>query len=830
MFQKIALKITLILVVINVNSAGAQVKPSAAADRLAGLQKRKVLNEDTTLKSVKYRNIGPSNMSGRVVDIDVNPYNPIEFYVAYATGGLWYTKNNGQSLKPVFDKENSMGIGDIAVNWKKNIIWVGTGEANSSRSSYSGDGIYISKDSGKTWQHAGLAQSQHIGKIQLHPADDNKAWVAVIGNLYSSSAERGVYKTADAGKTWNRVLTIDENTGAIDMDINPQNPEEIYAATWYRTRRAWNFEEAGRTSAIYKSMDGGTTWRLASGSGSGFPGGDSIGRIGLAVCAKNPSVVYAVLDNQGHRPDTAQKKPDTMYVLKDFKNISKEQFLKLDTNKLDTFLMDNDVPQKYSARRLLKMVEKDSVKPGLLYDYLFDANAALFLTPIIGCELYRSDNAGASWRKVNTKAIESFNTYGYYFGKVSVAPDDENKVAINGFDLQLSTDGGKTFKRTDKISTHPDWHACWINPANNNHWVAGNDGGCNVTYDNGEHWFKANTPSVGQFYAVTTDDAKPYNVYGGLQDNGVWYAPVTSSESDHWNYEDPYPWKNLGGGDGMQVQVDTRDNKTVYSGLQFGYYNRRVIDVKGRPLGIRPQPDLGEEKFRFNWQTPILLSRHNQDVFYYGSNYFHRSLNKGENLQKLSYDLSNGKKEGDVPYGTITSISESPLKFGLLYAGTDDGNVHISKDGGYTWTLISKKLPQQLWISRVRASQHKEGRVYVTLNGYRFDHFAPYIFVSEDYGQTWQQLGGNLPNEPINVVTEDNVNADIIYIGTDKGIYTSFSCGKVFMNMSHQLPNVPVHDLVIQKRENELVVATHGRSIYVAKLAEVHKKFRELNQ
>lgn len=824
MFKKISFKITAFIALLNVNSSIAQVLPSRPAGRAESLQKRKLMNADTTLAFVKFRNIGPSNMSGRVVDIDVNPNNPVEFYVAYATGGLWYTKNNGQSLVPVFEKENSIGIGDIAVNWKKKIIWVGTGEANSSRSSYSGDGVYRSDDGGKSWQYKGLPESHHIGKIQLHPSDENILWVSVIGHLYSPNKERGIFKTIDGGNNWKQVLFIDDNTGVIDMDVNPSDPNELYASAWYRTRRAWNFEEAGKTSGIYKSLDGGNNWKLMTAAQSGFPSGDSVGRIGLAVYQKNPSIIYAVLDNQGHRPDTAAKKNDSMYVLKDFKDISKEQFLLLDSNKLDSFLIDNNVPAKYTAKRMFELVRKDSVKPGELYRYLFDANTALFLTPIIGCEVYRSDNAGLSWKKVNTKAIESYNTYGYYFGKISVAPDDENKVVISGFDLQLSTDGGKNFKRTDKISTHPDWHGCWINPIDNNHWVAGNDGGCNVTYDNGEHWFKANTPSVGQFYTVTVDDARPYNVYGGLQDNGVWYAPNTSSESDQWNYEDPYPWKNIGGGDGMQVQADTRDNKTVYSGLQFGYYSRRLLDTRLRPVSIRPQPDLGEEKFRFNWQTPILLSRHHQDVFYYGSNFFNRSLNKGENLQKLGPDLTKGKKAGDVPYGTITSISESPLKFGLLYAGTDDGNVQISKDGGYTWNLINKNLPANLWVSRVRASAFKEARVYVTLNGYRFDHFAAYVFVSDDFGNTWLKLGNDLPDEPVNVIIEDPLYEDILYIGTDKGLYASFDRGKNFMNMSHKLPNVPVHDMVIQPRENELVVATHGRSIYITKLKAIQDK------
>ncbi len=829
MMRNIVFKCTVILLYLNVNTATAQVKSSSAADLKAGMQQKEKLLADTTLNSIKFRNIGPSNMSGRVVDIEVNPNNPIEFYVAYASGGLWYTHNNGQSLVPIFEKQGAYSIGDIAVNWQKNIIWVGTGESNSSRSSYAGNGIYKSTDKGKTWTWLGLPETQHIGKIVLHPTDDNTAWVGAIGHLYSPNKERGVYKTTDGGKSWKQTLYIDDNTGVIEMDINPSNPTELYATAWYRTRRAWNFEEGGKTSGIYKSTDGGNNWKLVSTAGSGFPTGENIGRIGVAVYPGNPSIVYAVVDNQNHRPDTAQKKADTNYVLKDFKGIAKEDFLLLQDTKLDSFLLKNRFPAKYNSNYVKKLVKEDSVNAAAVYEYLFDANTALFETPVIGCEVYRSNDAGISWKKVNSKGLNLYNTYGYYFGKITVAPNDENKVVIMGYDIEVSTDGGKTFTVKDKPSTHADWHSCWINPVNSSHWVAGNDGGANVTYDNGDHWFKANTPAVGQFYNITVDNNKPYNVYGGLQDNGVWYGPSNTKDTDQFDYEDGYPWKRMGGGDGMQVQVDTRDNKTLYSGSQFGFYSRKNTDG-GRALFIYPSRDLGAEPFRLNWQTPILLSSHNQDIFYYGSNHFHRSMQQGENMESISTDLTNGKKEGDIPFGTTTSISESPLQFGLLYVGTDDGNIQVSKDGGYTWTLVSKKLPANLYVSRVKASQYKLGRVYATLNGYRNDHFNSYVYVSEDYGQNWTALGKDLPAEPVNVILEDPEYADILYVGTDLGLYCSFNRGNSFMNLGANLPNVPVHDLVIQNREKELVVGTHGRSIFITKLKDLYKKLIEMRR
>lgn len=844
-------KFTAIILLITVNCATAQIKPTPAAERLSGLQKRNLLKEKSVLKEIKFRNIGPSIMSGRVVDVDVNPADPTEFYVAYASGGLWYTSNNGQSMVPVFDNEDALTIGDIAVNWRSRIIWVGTGESNSSRSSYSGTGVYKSRDNGKTWQYLGLPESHHIGRIILHPTNDEVAWVAALGHLYSANPERGVYKTSDGGKTWKQTLTVDENTGATDMDINPKNPDELYAAVWYRTRRAWNFEEGGKTSGIYKSTDGGETWKLISGGSTGFPAGDGIGRIGLAVFAANPNIVYAVLDNQNHRPDTASKGDDTNYVLNDFKGLSKEQFLQLNSSKLDSFLADNNFPEKYTAAKVKDMVKTDQVKPTAVFDYLFDANAALFNTPVIGCEVYRSDDAGGHWTKVNTKGLNLFNTYGYYFGKISVSNTNENKVVISGFSLMLSEDGGKTFKVTDKSATHPDWHGCWMDPNRDSHWIAGNDGGCNITYDDGKHWFKANTPSVGQFYNIAVDDSKPYNVYGGLQDNGVWFGPSTNRDSDQWNYESPYPWKNMGGGDGMQVQIDTRDNKTLYGGSQFGFYNRRNTDG-GRGFSIYPRPELGETKLRYNWQTPIWLSRHNQDILYYGTNRFYRSLNKGEKMMAMSDDLTRGPREGDIPFGTITTIVESPKRFGLIYLGTDDGNIQVTKDGGNTWTkstitpaLLEKREPKNkktgltpaeltvmegLYISRVMPSQYKESRVYATLNGYRNDHFTAYLFVSEDYGTSWTQLGTDLPAEPLNVVREDPKKEDILYVGSDNGLYASFNRGQSFMTMGANLPRVPVHDIAIQARENEILLGTHGRSIFVAKLDEVQKTYEKTKQ
>lgn len=804
-----------------------QINPTPAAIRLKTVEQRSFSQAKSLVNDFSFRNIGPAVMSGRVTDLEVNPADPTEFYVAYATGGLWHTVNNGQSFRPVMDSLDILVIGDIAVNWsasqgKNHLIWVGTGEVNSSRSSYAGLGVYKSEDGGASWSYAGLPASHHIGKIQIHPGDPQTLWVAAMGGLYSSNRERGIFKTTDGGKTWKHSLAIDENTGVVDLDINPNNPDELYAAAWYRKRSAWNFEEGGPTSGIYKSIDGGESWEKISTEGSGFPTGDGVGRIGISVYPKNPSIVYAVLDNNDRRTNSSRSaNADTAYALKDFESINKEEFSNLDNKKLESFLRRNRFPAKYSAESVKEMVASGKVDPLAVHQYLYDANTALLSSPVIGCEVYRSDDGGKSWRKTNEKTLDIYSSFGYYFGKIYVSPVNPDKVHVLGIYSLLSVDGGKTFAAIDKNNVHADHHALWINPNRDSHIINGNDGGLNISYDDGANWFKANSPAVGQYYAIQVDNAKPYRVYGGFQDNGTWVGPSTYRPDPRWLDVGDYPYKRLGGGDGMQVEVDSRDNNTVYLGSQFGFYNRRTVNGQSA-LSIRPRHELGEKPLRFNWQTPILLSQHNQDIFYYGSNRFHRSFNRGDSLVAISEDLSSGGKPGDVPFGTITSLSESPLRFGILYAGTDDGLVHISTDAGISWKKISDKLPQGLWVSRVIASAHQVGRVYLTLNGYRNDHFLPYVYRSDDFGESWVLIGKDLPFEPVNVIREDPKQQEILYVGTDGGVYVSIDSGNSFMIWNAGMPkSVPVHDLAIQKRENELVVGTHGRSLYVSKLDSV---------
>lgn len=820
-------KLILLVFVLFISSSFAQTKNpylfTPAKKRFEAYKQRLNLQKNSLLKNVKLKSIGPTVMSGRVVDVDVSPFDPTIFYVAYASGGLWKTTNNGISFAPLFDNQASMTIGDIAVDWKHGeTIWVGTGEANSSRSSYAGTGIYKSNDTGKTWQSMGLAETQHIGRIIIDPDNPNTVLVAAVGHLYSPNKERGIFKTTDGGKTWRKTLYIDDNTGAIDLAIDPSNPKILYAAMWHRTRRAWNFAGSGKTSGIYKSTDEGDTWELITTKDCGFPTGKGVGRIGLAVYPKNPQIIYAVLDNQNKRPkDTTKEKPA---INKDnLLKMTKGEFLKFDKTDIASYLDRHGFPKKYTVDKVIQLIKENKITPKDLVDYLSDANSELFETPVIGAEVYRSNDGGIHWKKTNKDFInDMFYSYGYYFGEIRVNPNNDKEIFLLGVPIIKSEDGGRTFKSIDAANVHGDFHALWLDPNRPGHLIIGNDGGLNISYDNGKTYFKANTPAVGQFYSVAVDMKTPFNVFGGLQDNGVWMGPSDNVPGYSWYASGHNAFKSILGGDGMDVAVDTTDNNTVYTGFQFGYYYRINL-AKDETTPIKPTYDIGEKPLRFNWETPIYLSSHNHDIFYIGTNRLIRSLDRGKTYQYISGDLTKGKKDGDVPYGTLTTIDESPLKFGLIYTGSDDGLVYVTKDGGGNWIKISGNLPQDLWVSRVIASRYDTAAVYVTLNGYRWDDFNSYVYRSTDYGNTWEKIGDNLPEESVNVIREDPVNQNILYVGTDHGVYVSLDKGKTFMGLFKGMPAVPVHDLVIQPRDKKIVVGTHGRSLYVGDVSYIEK-------
>lgn len=775
------------------------------------------------MRSVRAINIGPSVFSCRVTDVEANPADPAEIYVAYASGGLWHSTNNGTTFKPIFDQEAAMTIGDIAVDWQRRVIWVGTGENNSSRSSYAGTGIYRSADNGKTWEWRGLPESHHIGRIVLHPKDPEVIWVAVLGHLYSPNSERGVYRSTDGGRTWQRTLFVDENTGAIDLCLDPQNPNIVYAATWQRERRAWNFSGAGEGSAIWKSTDGGATWGRLTTPASGFPTGPNTGRIGLDAGIKDgKTILYACVDNQNPKPK--KDKPASDALTKDaLRTMSVAAFLKLSDEQIDDFLKENRFPEKYNVKKIKDLTQKGKITPQTLVEYLEDANTQLFEVDYIGAEVYRSDDGGRTWKRTHSEPLEQMNfTYGYYFSNIRCQPNDADKVYLLGFYIIRSDDGGRTWRNINGDNVHVDHHALWVNPNRPGHLVNGNDGGLNISWDDGESWVKCNQPPVGQFYAVAVDDAQPYRVYGGTQDNGVWVGPSTYQASSSWHQTGQYPYQGLLGGDGMQVAIDPRTNDIIYTGYQFGNYFR-IEQKTGKRKSITPKHDLGERPLRFNWQTPIHLSTHQPDVLYIGAHRLYRSFNRGDDWEAISEDLTQGGRAGNVPYGTLTTISESPLKFGLLYVGSDDGLIHVTRDGGDTWTRISDSLPPNLWVSRVIASAHRKSRVYVSLNGYRWDDFTPYLYASEDYGTTWERIGTNLPLEPINVVREDPENPNVLYVGTDAGAYVSLDRGQTFQALCPDFPTVPVHDIAIQKRARELILGTHGRSLYRVNIAPIQQ-------
>ena len=796
----------------------AQPQPSDSFKIIDAYQQKEELTNSSRVKNIHFRNIGPTIMSGRVVALEVNPKDPTKFYVAYASGGVWYTDNNGTSFRSISEDWPTQNIGEISMDWNNEILWVGTGENNSSRSSYSGIGILKTEPNGSNWVNVGLTDSHHIGKILINPTNKDHVIVGVTGHLYSKNKNRGVYVTKDGGSTWKKTLFIDDGTGIIDMAYTPNSFNIMYATAWEKDRKAWNLNEGGKGSAIYKSIDAGETWDNISKEDSGFPVGDGVGRIGIAVFDEN--IIYAVLDNQFFR-NRNSKQNDEGISRDSFKNMSIQEFNKISDKDLKSFLRSNRFPSKYTVEKIKSDIDDKKISPSDLYKYLVDANSELFNTPIIGAEVYRSNDGGKNWAKTHESFLDGvYNTYGYYFGKIHVDPSNSDKIYTYGVPIITSDDGGKSFYRIGKENVHADHHDLWINPNKPGHLINGNDGGVNITYDDGKNWIKNNSTEVGQFYAINVDYEKPYNVYGGLQDNGVWKGPHNSIENKRWNMNGKYPWEMIMGGDGMEVQIDNRDSNTVYTGFQFGFYYRLELD-SGKRKSIKPVHELGESPYRFNWQTPILLSPHNQDIVYFGTNHFHKSNDKGDSWQLTSKDLTNGGKKGNVPYGTITTIAESPLVKDLLYVGSDDGLIHVSKNGGETWKNISKNLPQDMWVSKVYASSHNEKVIYASLNGYRWDNFSPYLYKSENYGKTWTSLGSNLPDSPINVVIEDNVNQNILYVGNDHGVYVSLDSGINWEPFSSGLTSAAVHDLVIQKDENHLLVGTHGRSIYLAEIEKI---------
>ena len=694
--------------------------------------------------ALKFRAIGPATHSGRIGDLAVNPKNPAQYYVAVASGGVWKTNNAGTTYFPIFDSEGSYSIGCVTLApSNENIVWVGTGENNNQRSVAYGDGVYKSEDGGKSWKNMGLKLSEHIGMIQVDPRNHNVVYAAAYGPLWSEGGERGLYKSEDAGATWNRVLNIDEHSGVSEVHLDPRNPDVIYAVAHQRRRHDFTYVGGGPGSGIHKSEDGGKTWKQLKG---GLPSGDFLGRIGLAISPVNPDYIYAIVETSG-----------------DDKGV------------------------------------------------------------------YRSTDRGASWEKRG-----AFNTSGNYYQEIFCDPKDINKVFAMDTWLHHSEDGGKTFKMSGEKSKHVDNHAIWIDPNNTGHWLVGCDGGVYETWDHAENWhYKPNLP-VTQFYKVAVDNREPfYYVYGGTQDNNSMGGPSRTTNSAGIVNED---WFITQGGDGFESQIDPTNPDIIYAQSQYGGLTR--YDKKsGERVGIKPLENKGEAALRWNWDAPLLISPHNPNRIYFCANKIFKSENRGDDWTTISADLSRQldrdtmrvmdrvwsmdavmKNKSTSIFGNIVAFDESPKKEGLLYAGTDDGLIHISENGGQTWTKIDyiSGIPEMTYVNALLASQYDEKVVYAVFNNHKKGDFKPYIQKSTDKGKTWNSIQNNLPvRGTVYDIAEDHIDANLLFVGTEFGCFFSNNGGQSWNQLKSGLPTIAVKDLEIQRRENDLVLATFGRGFYI---------------
>ncbi|WP_306640338.1 WD40/YVTN/BNR-like repeat-containing protein [Sanyastnella coralliicola] len=722
----------------------------ASADAVAQKKKKGSKNADTEywlnsgqISGLQFRNIGPALTSGRVADIAVNPDNFNEYYVAVASGGVWKTTNHGVSYTPIFDGEGSYSVGCVTIDPNQSsTIWVGTGENNNQRSVAYGDGVYKSTDGGKSWKHMGLKDSEHISKIIVDPRNSDVVYVAAYGPLWSDGGDRGVYKTTDGGENWEQIHFISEKTGTCDLIMDPSNPDILYEAVHQRRRHVFTYIGGGPESSVYKSMDGGMTWKEIT---SGLPAG-KMGRVGLAVSPVDPNVVYAIAEAE-------------------------------------------------------------------------EGSAGFF----------RSTNKGATWEKRS-----SYVTSGNYYQEIICDPHDVDKVFSMATWLHHTEDGGKTFIATGESQKHVDNHCIWINPTNTDHWIVGCDGGIYETYDHANTWeYKANLP-ITQFYKVSIDYDEPfYNVFGGTQDNNSQGGPSRTINNAGILNSD---WYITVGGDGYETQVDPTNPNIIYAQWQYGGLIR-FDRQSGERIGIKPQPGKGEAAYRWNWDSPLLISPHDPKTLFFCANKVFKTTDRGNSWETISPDLTRQldrnkmkvmgevqspdvvmKNKSTTIYGNIVAFDQSPLDENLLYAGTDDGLIQVSQDGGATW---SKKesfpgVPNLTYVNMIWASQHDKNVVYAAFNNHKKGDFKPYLLKSTDKGNTWTAIQNDLPERgTVYSVAEDHVDANLLFAGTEFGCYVSVNGGKNWVELSAGLPTICVRDMAIQKRENDLVLGTFGRGFYV---------------
>ena len=718
--------------------------------------------DDGLARAFTYRAIGPARQCGRILHVAAPPSKPFTFYLSPGTGGLWRTTNNGTTFESLLPEKSNVPIGHFAIAPSDpEIIWAGTGDPASGRIPIRGFGVMRSVDGGKTWKSMGLDGTRHIGRIAIHPSKPDIVYVAALGYHFSANAERGLFKTQDGGRTWAKVLDLGDKVGFVEVVLRPGNPDVVFAASYDKSRRPWNFDDFGPGTAIFRSTDAGTTWRKLAG---GLPSGN-LGRIGLAIYAKNPDIMYATIDNANERPRTEEE-----------------------------------------AKRAAA-AGASTPRPAQV--------------PRIGGEVYRSEDGGETWKKMN--ADKEPIGGGKWYGQIYVDPNDDKVIYVPNTPLYRSLDGGKTWgaKSSENLagSVHVDHHAIWIDPADSRHIILGHDGGLAVSYDFGKTWDAFDSLPLAQYYAIGVDMDEPYNVYGGLQDNGSVKIP-SNGPSGMITRDD---WTAVGGGDGMFNVVDLTDSRWLYNASQNGAIQR--VDQKlGLSQSIRPRPPTGGPAFRFNWTAPIAVSPHNSQIIYIGAQVILRSLNRGDAWQEISPDLTTNdpeKLKGNIEFCTLTSIAESPLEAGLIWAGTDDGKVQVTRNGGGAWRDVTRNLtaagaPEEYYVTRVFASAHKPGTAYATKAGWHRDDYRPFVFRTEDFGETWANITADLPEGTVYVIAEDRKNPNLLFVGTEISVFASVDGGRAWRRFGSGLPgNALVHDLLIHPRANDLIVATHGRGLFV---------------
>jgi photosystem II stability/assembly factor-like uncharacterized protein len=782
---------------------------------------------DPILKNFTWRSIGPANMGGRIDDIAAVEGNPSTFYVGFATGGLWKTVNNGTTFTPVFDDQPVTSIGDIAIAPSDpNVVYVGSGEPNNRQSASFGAGVFKSTDAGKTWTNMGLKETQSIARVVVHPKDPNIVYVAAIGHLFGPNAERGLYKTVDGGKTWTNTKFVDQDTGFTDVVIDPVNPNTLYAASYQRRRQPWGFNGGGPSSGIWKTTDAARTWTRLT--GNGLPTNPIIGRIGLDLARSKPSTIYASIE-VGPSGGTGANVND------------------------DGTLVDPNAAGRGGGggggaggggggRGAAPAPPPDPNKSGI----------------------WRSDDAGKTWKFLSNSMDRPM-----YYSQIRVDPTNPDIAYQGGAPFFKTIDGGKTWRQVQGLA-HSDHHAIWIDPRDHNHVMVGNDGGLDVTYDQAETWeFINSLGAVGQFYKISADMRKPYVVCGGLQDNGSWCGPSGVRSTNGILNSD---WFRVGGGDGFYTANDWSDWRLLYSESQDGATSRldlgRGTTTSIRPRGpagrgggvppgaegvdptvlaqfgfgpgaangnIVPAPPAGTN-FRFYWNTPFQLSPHNPSTIYLGAERMFKSMDRG-NTWVMSDDLTRNigrndrpimevdgkapmasKHDGAAAYSNVVTISESPVIPGIVWAGTNDGNLQVSRDGGLTWKNVVDKVrgvPKETHVSRVEASPFEAGAAFVTFDGHRTDDHKPYVFATRDFGETWTSISSDLPMGNVNVITADTRNRNLLFLGTEYAIYASLDAGKSWKPLMQGMPTVRVDDLIIHPRDRDLIAGTHGRSIWI---------------